>query len=71
MVSCPTCNKCLEFQSKAGECTLEAYTKELVPLEIAKDLLDQVEECPKCHSKVRLELGTQVTAIKMNVYIDN
>lgn len=35
---CPHCGKQVELQSKAGDCSLDRYEVEEVPVDIAKDL---------------------------------
>lgn len=44
---CPRCSAEVEFQSKAGACTLQSYRPDEVPAEIANDLIGHAETC-KC-----------------------
>ena len=49
VVVCPKCHEGhLEWQSKAGGCTLAAYTLENMPPEVAGDLADETSECDNC-----------------------
>ena len=43
--TCPTCDKEIEFQSKAGECRLKRYSINSVPPEIAVDISGHTETC--------------------------
>lgn len=42
---CPKCHRQVEFQSKAGNCLLEDYTLDKVPLIIADDLVGKSRHC--------------------------
>ncbi len=42
---CPKCNQTVEFQSKAGECTLQDYSINSVPPNIAQDIVGDEEMC--------------------------
>ena len=46
-VECPECSRMIEFQSKAGNCNLDRFTKRDVPPVIAIDLDGESELC-KC-----------------------
>lgn len=46
--SCPKCATNVEFQSKAGACTLAYYTLDAVPVEIAHDINGDSERCTAC-----------------------
>lgn len=56
MVECPKCTCEIEFQSKAGECTLRAYKEDNIPNAIAVDIEGHVQECFKCGTKLRAVL---------------
>ena len=46
---CPTCEVGLvEFQSKVGECILENYELDEVPINIAKDIKGDGGVCTEC-----------------------
>ena len=53
-VDCPNCLSPLEFQSKAGECSLARYTLKDLPLKIAIDLEGKFKTCLKCGRTVEL-----------------
>jgi len=51
-LSCPACGNPVEFQSKAGECSLADYSYPegvgKIPPAVLADLDGQVETCQKC-----------------------
>lgn len=55
---CPHCRKEVMLQSKAGECLLDTYDIESVPVEIAKDLNKTLKDyntsCEHCGGKFTL-----------------
>lgn len=53
-VQCPQCNHRIEFQSKAGNCSLDRYKLQNCPPEIALDLDRESKECDHCGSVVVL-----------------
>lgn len=48
LLSCPKCHNAVEFQSKAGKCTLHTYTSNQVPIEIAIDINGDTTVCENC-----------------------
>jgi hypothetical protein len=56
--NCPSCNKLMEVQTKAGDCNLRIYHSDEVPLGIADDLNGDKEECGNCHTKLVIKLRT-------------
>jgi hypothetical protein len=44
-VTCPSCGDTVEFQSKAGECSLKSYSITSVPAEIASSLDGYSRQC--------------------------
>ena len=48
---CPSCGRQIDWQSKAGECTLTEYTLKDIPAEIALDLNNDTRNC-KCGAVV-------------------
>lgn len=44
-VQCPNCRKNLEFQSKAGRCSLTDYSLQTAPVEILGDIAGDQETC--------------------------
>lgn len=68
-VSC-VCGANVEFQSKAGECSLENYRPDAVPVEIALSLDDTCEVCRSCGRYVTLHLNIKpVPSVPMWVEI--
>ena len=47
-IRCPTCRSLVEFQSKAGECTLDTFSEYSVPPEVALSICGNKEECFGC-----------------------
>jgi predicted RNA-binding Zn-ribbon protein involved in translation (DUF1610 family) len=45
---CPNCGNIIEWQSKAGKCSLYTFDIEEVPVEIAVDIAGETVECPEC-----------------------
>lgn len=48
VVKCPSCNNEVEFQSKAGDCYLDVFPIDVVPISIAIDLDHNTATCNKC-----------------------
>ena len=53
-IECPKCGSDVEFQSKAGDCTLASYGMHDVPPEIAGDLHGQSQECRNCGRPMKI-----------------
>ena len=62
MITCPSCGKKLEFQSKAGDCTLATYEQDKVPIEIAYDIGLDVERC-ECGAYVGVMRDTEIRTV--------
>lgn len=54
VTDCPNCGRMVEFQSKAGACTLNRFHSSSVPVVIAVDLDLEVGKCLECGTKVAL-----------------
>jgi DNA-directed RNA polymerase subunit RPC12/RpoP len=65
MGGCPNCGRTLEFQSKAGDCTLHTYPFDAVPPEIAKDLAGEVIMCEHCRHEYVLTPRVTVHSVPM------
>lgn len=65
-VNCPKCDHRLDFQSKAGQCSMLEYETDAVPVSIVGDLDGSIEVC-KCGSKVKIY--TMYKFIEMRVKI--
>ena len=61
LVNCPQCGNQIEFQSKAGECSLAEYSIFNVPPEVALDCSKDVEICSKCGELVKLHVQSITT----------
>jgi phage FluMu protein Com len=53
-VPCPDCKEVIEFQSKAGECSLADYELHNAPPAILGDLDGQTCRCSKCGRAVTI-----------------
>lgn len=51
-IRCPSCGHVVVFQSKAGECVLEQYEQDAVPVAIAADIEGDSWSCPGCGKRV-------------------
>lgn len=65
-VTCPKCGKQVEFQSKVGDCNLNSYTSDCVPILIALDLDGDSEEC-SCGNVVRIKPVVSIDYMAMIV----
>lgn len=56
IVNCPYCNKKTELQSKAGDCNLEAFALNDMPLIIGAHLASGggYRECNHCEKEIRV-----------------
>lgn len=43
MVECPNCGRRVEFQTKAGSCSMEVYSLSTAPVELLTDILNEPE----------------------------
>jgi hypothetical protein len=53
-VQCPVCSEQVEFQSKAGECLLDTFFEDDVPVQIALDIEGERDRCPKCGTTFKI-----------------
>ena len=66
MFDCPGCGNELEIQSKAGDCLLDRFSSESVPLHIAQDICHEQTYCEKCDRWFRVKTDADLpTSIKM------
>jgi hypothetical protein len=49
-----SCGGTIEWQSKAGECLLNSFSKDKVPLHIAVDINDEVVSCYDCKKRYKI-----------------
>ena len=59
-VPCVHCGNMLEFQSKAGDCTLADYKLGEAPEAIKADIIGDIEICEKCKGKTKIEGLVQI-----------
>lgn len=69
-VNCPVCETHVEFQTKAGGCTLKNYGSDSVPLGIALALSGDTEICPKCYTNITLEYSKPYVRVHMDIIIE-
>ena len=60
-IPCPKCEKSMEIQSKAGNCSLSVYSLENAPLKILMDIEGEYIFCsnPECDKTFKLILPRQ------------
>ncbi len=63
---CPNCSENVEFQSKAGDCTLETFDVWAVPMAIAAALNGQHTTCQACGASVTIR-SMAVEHVEMRV----
>jgi hypothetical protein len=56
MVPCPRCDTPNEFQSKSGDCLLDAYTLENAPDDVLEGIRGDEELCRKCGTLFTVEI---------------
>ncbi|MCG7629057.1 hypothetical protein MHM88_14695 [Epibacterium sp. MM17-32] len=67
---CPNCGEVVEFQTKAGSCTLSVYNAERgVPPEIAVDLDGYPQRCLNCDTTVTLRPLVPIREIPMEAVV--
>jgi len=54
IVTCPKCGAEIEYQSKAGECSLLRYHVLKMPPRVAGDLDGEEQQCDECAAVIRL-----------------
>lgn len=64
---CPECRASVEFQSKAGNCTLHEYELSSIPTDIAADLDGDIETCKHCGCVCSIHLGAPIVSIPMYI----
>lgn len=60
---CPDCNGTVEFQSKAGHCTLDDFHNGFAPPVIAADIEGDIVECDSCDSKFEAKVVQVIPAL--------
>lgn len=55
MFTCPKCRKLIEEQSKAGECRLNTFSENEVPLVIALDIINSIVYCQECKESYKIK----------------
>ena len=64
---CPKCSEEVDFQSKAGDCELNRYTVDFVPVEIAKAINGNTRKC-KCGYEVTIKTKYDIGTVPMEFY---
>jgi len=55
IIKCPRCRADVEFQTKAGDCTLERYrATDNIPADVAASLLNDSTYCRECGNYIKL-----------------
>lgn len=62
--NCPNCARQLEFQSKGGQCQLNEYDAEHVPIDVAGGMSWDTEECI-CGKTVKLTVPEHAWHVRM------
>ena len=62
---CPDCGAMLSFQSKVGECSLQEFSADAVPANIAVDIEGDVLACDKCLKVWRITTQQVPPTVKM------
>lgn len=62
VTNCPKCGERNEIQTKAGDCCLDVYEIDSVPVEIARSLDGQERWCDKCGHKYKTVWPSRVPA---------
>lgn len=52
-VKCRKCRENVEFQSKAGDCSMNSYSLTTIPANVAGDLIGESQAC-KCGNVISL-----------------
>lgn len=64
---CPKCDEPVEFQSKAGPCSLATHYPDHVPTIIALSINGHVRACDKCGVRLRIQLKQRQDTVPMEV----
>ncbi len=54
---CPGCFQILSTQSKAGDCMLTDYPQDVVPVDIAGDIVGSFVYCDQCLKSFEIKFG--------------
>jgi len=65
LACCPNCGAVLSFQSKAGECSLQEFSADAVPANIAVDIEGDVLACDECLKVWRITTQQMPPMVKM------
>jgi len=61
------CGAFVEWQSKVGHCCLAQYGKNQVPVEIAKDINNDIVRCEKCDRKYIITIRNNISTVPMDI----
>ena len=65
--TCPRCEAQLENQSKAGDCTLQRFDQDSVPVVIAEDIREDTVYCETCQRSWTVALLEPITTVRMRL----
>lgn len=65
--NCPSCERGIEIQSKAGECNLRNFSNHAVPVEIAVDIDGRSAWCENCNRSFTIKAIEPVYEIDMEL----
>lgn len=64
---CPKCSSNLEEQSKFGNCTLEYFNSDEVPVSIAYSMIGKKISCYNCNKQFEIVTGQKLNVIKLGL----
>ena len=57
---CPNCNEDIEEQNKSGDCVLDRFRSDEVPVEIARDMISSYLRCDHCDQTFKMKFKNVV-----------
>lgn len=64
---CPKCQKIIEVQSKAGNCSMLTFSSIEVPLDIAHDIIDTLVYCDNCKNSFQIHSPFNIKTIPLSL----
>jgi len=65
--NCPNCGEEVEFQSKVGDCLLNRFTLDRVPMNIAMDINGSSVTCDNCGEFCSINTIGDISEVRMEV----
>lgn len=57
IIDCPSCQKQVSLQTKAGRCNFETFTRlSQIPASIAGDLATETTQCEHCQAEIQFDV---------------